>query len=76
VIAAVKQARDAWKQMAMEARAMHDEHHSDDIKRDQRRARQELRETIRAHQQAQREQHAEIRRLQMEAQAARRQRKR
>ncbi|MFN8052264.1 MAG: TetR family transcriptional regulator [Acidimicrobiales bacterium] len=67
VIAAVKQARDAWKQVAVEARSLHDiddqkEQLKEQIKRDQRAARQQLRENIREHQRLQREQQAARRR--------------
>jgi AcrR family transcriptional regulator len=75
VIAAVKKARDAWMQVAHEARAFHDlEEQKDQLKREQRAARQQMRRTIR--EQVQREQQAMMRQRQAEMQAARRQRRR
>lgn len=73
VVAAMKQAREAWMRLAQEARDHHEvEDQREQLKREQRAARRELRETIRAHQLQQREQHAAIRQRQIDLQNARR----
>jgi len=57
VVAAVKQARTAWKQMAVEARSRHDADEAiEQMKREQRAARQAVRAAIRDEQRALRDQ--------------------
>jgi AcrR family transcriptional regulator len=72
VVAAVKQARNVWKQVAAEARAHHDfDEQREQMRREQREARQRLRAEIRAQQQQQRRDlQAQMRQVQAEARAS------
>jgi len=71
VVAAVKQARDAWKLVVAEAKAHHADHADDDLRRRLRAEQEQLRQEIRERQREIRQRQAELRRQQAQARGAR-----